>query len=115
MGGQASRPIIVTVTDTGVVYVPLARERGYISVQIEAGGLTGIAVDYTGQNIVRDNASSYDVQSRLAVDRTDNAIWTAVSPNAISTPIFGQNIQAFALRLTGAGTGTATVTILQDA
>lgn len=113
MGHRASRPIIVEVVNTGVVYVPLAREREQLTIAILAGGLTGIAVAYTGDNIIRSAASSYDVNSEGLLAPAA-AGWLALSANAISTPVIGVSVQAFGLRLTGTGTGTAIVTILQE-
>ncbi len=113
MGYSAQRPIIVEVTNAGTVYVPIARERGRLTLSIEPGGLTGIGVSYTGQNITRAQASSYDVYSE-GLSAPAAAQWTELAANAVATPVIGQEVQAMALRLIGAGTGTATITILQE-
>jgi hypothetical protein len=111
--GQASRPIVVEVVNTGVVYVPLAYGREDLSISIAAGGLTGVAVDWTADNIIRSAANSYDVNSEGLVAAA-SAAWTVLEANAISTPVEGVSIQAMALRLTGTGTGTARVVITQS-
>lgn len=113
MGHVASRPIVVEVVNTGVVYVPIARTRQDLTISIAAGGLTGVAVDYTLDNIVRSPASSYDVSSEDLVAAA-SAGWVVLVANAIATPVVGTSLQAFALRLTGTGTGTARIIIGQS-
>ena len=113
MGHVAQRPIVVEVVNTGVVYVPISRARQDLSISIAAGGLTGIAVDWTLDNIVRSAASSYDVSSEGLIAAA-SAAWIVLEANAISTPVEGVSIQAMALRLTGTGTGTARVVIGQS-
>ena len=113
MGHRAQRPIVVNVVDTGVVYVPISRERDNITINVSAGGLTGVAVDWTNDNIVRAPASSYDVSSEGLVAPA-SAEWEVLQANAITTPVVGTSLQAMALRLTGTGTGTARVVITQE-
>lgn len=116
MGHQASRPIVVEVTNTGVVYVPISRERDDISINVVAGGLTGVEVAWTQDNIIRGPASSYDVTATEANGHVApaSAEWEVLQANAITTPVVGSSLQAFALRLTGTGTGTARVSIMQE-
>lgn len=113
MGHVASRPIVVEVVNTGVVYVPIARVRQDLSIMVNANGLTGLAVDWTLDNIIRAPASSYDVSSE-DLFAAAAANWVVLEANAITTPVEGVSIQAMALRLTGTGTGTARVVIGQS-
>lgn len=114
MGHRAQRPIVVEVVNTGVVYVPIARERQDMTINVAAGGLTGVAVDWTNDNIVRAPANSYDVTSEGLVAPA-SAEWEVLQANAVTTAVVGTSVQAFALRLTGTGTGTARVVITQEA
>jgi hypothetical protein len=115
MGHQASRPIVASVTDTGVVYVPIARDREYITINAAAGGLTGVAVDWTNDNIQGTNpGGSYDNHRDPSYVAPANAVWEVLQANAITTAVVGVPLQALALRLTGTGTGTARVVITQS-
>jgi len=114
MSNSASRPIVVSVVNTGVVYVPIARERQNIMIQVTAGGLTGVAADYTLDNVTRGPASSYDVNNIEHVPAA-SANWDPFEANLVSTPMtVAKPLNAFALRLTGTGTGTARVVITQE-
>ena len=114
MSNSASRPIVVSVVNTGVVYVPIARERQNIMLQVAAGGLTGVAADYTLDNVTRGPASSYDVNNIEHVPAA-SANWDPFEANLVSTPMTAARpLNALALRLTGTGTGTARVVITQE-
>ncbi len=113
MGHRASRPIVVELTNTAVIYVPVARERADMTVQVAAGGLTGVEVAWTNDNIIRSAANSYDVNSEGLVAAA-SAEWEVLQANAVTTPVIGTSLQATALRLTGTGTGTARIVITQE-
>lgn len=112
MGHHASRPIVVTFDDTeDPVYVPLARGRKYISIMGSTAG-TEIQVDYTNDNIMAGQASSYDVHGSPKVAPA-SANWEVLTAVLQATPI-NQSLQAFALRLNQTGIGATTVTIIQS-
>jgi hypothetical protein len=119
MGRQASRPITIEFADTdSPIYIPLARERENMSIQLSEGsGITSVDVDITNDNIIRGPANSYDVHS--ANLRTPaNAAWNAIDATlTAANPTTGVYYSGFetgmALRLvvnTGTGTGKITVT-----
>jgi len=115
MGHRASRPIVVEITNTEVVYVPLPYDRGDITIQATAGGLTGVAVDWSLDNVQGANpAGSHDVNRQPNYVAPASATWTVLQANVITTPVVGTSLQANALRLTGTGTGTARVVISQE-
>lgn len=112
MSHQASRPIVVTFDDTDdPIYVPISREREYITITGETTG-TEIQVDYTLENIVRSQASSYDVHGSPIVAPA-NANWETLQATLAATPV-NQQLRAFALRLNMTGTGISTVRIMQS-
>lgn len=116
MGYRASRPIVVVITDTTPVYVPLARERSRVTVSAgQISGLTAVAVDYTLDNIARGPSSSYDVNNEEHV-APGSANWEAFQPaaNLVANPLQGVTVQALGLRITGTGTGSARVVIQQE-
>lgn len=115
MGYRASRPIVVEVSDvTGIVYVPIAREREEITIQSGATALTGIEVAFTLDNIIRGKASSYDQASEGLIDKA-SATWTILEGNIVTTQVPpGSSLQAYALRFTPTGTGVARVVIQQE-
>ncbi len=85
-----------------------------MTIQITAGGLTGVEVAYTNDNILRGPTSSYDViDAPQRLFAPGDAEWTILEANAITNAQEGVALQAFALRLTGTGTGTARIVITQ--
>ena len=115
MGHTGSRPIVVEITNTEVAYVPLPYHRGDITINAVAGGLTGIAVDWTLDNIQGANpAGPYDNNRQPHYVAPASAEWEVLQANVITTAVVGTSLQANALRLTGTGTGTGRVVISQE-
>lgn len=110
MGHQASRPIVVDIDNGETIYVPLARERGYITIQ--GSGAGAVAVDWTADNITRGPASSYDVNNEEHVAPA-SAEWTVLQANVVTTPVVGSPLQALGLRLVGT-VGASRVVITQE-
>lgn len=111
MGHRASRPIVVDVANGQTVYVPLARERGHLTVQ--GSGAGAVAASWTNDNIARGPASSYDVNNEEHVAPA-SAVWTTLEANVVTTPVVGSSLQALGLRLVGS-VGASRVVITQEA
>ena len=115
MGHKASRPIVVEMTNAETKYVPLPYDRGDITIQGTAGGLTGIAVDWTLDDIQGPNpANSYDVNRDASYVAPASATWTVLQANVTATAVVGVSLQARGLRLVSTGTGTGRVVISQE-
>jgi len=111
MSRSYSRPIVVTATGTGIQYIPINRYAQDITIQVTAGGST-FTVDYTLDNIVRDQANSYDVHGGPLVEPA-SAEWTEIT---LTAGAFRGSVQAMALRLNvTAYVGDVIVRIAQSA
>lgn len=97
MGHGYSRPITRVITGVSEIYIPINRYQEDITVQVTSGGST-FTLDYTLDNIIRSQASSYDVAGEPLVAAA-SAFWTNLIASGAANAEFRGQLQAFALRV----------------
>lgn len=113
--GTYSRPIVVELQGASTQYIPVARGRDKITVQLsDVSGITAVQMSVTSDNILRGPGNSYDTGNEEH-KAPASAAWSELVPNLVAAPYYtGNPVQAFALRFVNTGAGTARVVIQQE-
>lgn len=104
-----------TPAGTGATYIPIDRYIDNIDAAFTANGTVTFTVDYTLDNIVRSQASSYDVVGNDDLIAPGSADWRNLIASGTVDVTFQGKRAAYALRINiTAGTGSVSFLVAQN-